>query len=249
VAVAAPNAKSALMRARTAYNQGQWDEALAAAEEARTSPDFADGADLIAARSYLERFRTAKTADDLVNAREHLKRLDPSKFSRSERLEFLVGLGEALYLDDQPGAAAVVFESVVVPSTELTGSARERVLDWWAAALDRDARPRPEIDRREIYQRVRERMAEELTLNPGSATASYWISAASRGQGDLQAAWDAAEAGWVRAPLTADGGHTLRSDLDELVQRAIVPERSRILGQPADAIAAEWEAFKDRWRR
>ena len=41
-----------------------------------------------------------------------------------------------------------VFDSVLLePTTLLTGDARERVLDWWASALDREARPRPEIER------------------------------------------------------------------------------------------------------
>jgi hypothetical protein len=245
---AAAQSRDPLGRARLAYNQGQWDAAIAAADEARKNPDRADSADLIAARAYLERFRTNQADDDLVSGRERLRRLNPSKFSGSERIEFLVGLGEALYLDGQSGAAAVVFESVIEPSVELPGDARDRVLDWWATALDRDARPRPEIDRREIYQRVRNRMADELTVNPGSAPASYWLANAARGQGDLQAAWDAAQAGWTRAVLAADGGGKLRADLDDLVRTAIVPERSRVLGQPAEDLAAEWETFKDKWR-
>jgi hypothetical protein len=209
--------------------------------------DQADSADLIAARAYLERFRIDEDPDDLVQARVRLRRLDPSKFTSSERFEFIVGLGETLYLDDQTGAAAEIFESVLAPTGELTPEARERVLDWWASALDRDARPRTEIDRRVIYQRVRDRMTEELAVHPGSSAASYWASAAARGQGDLQAAWDAAQAGWVRAPLTFDGGASLREDLDRLVQQAIVPERSRIMAVAPETLLAEWEAFKARW--
>jgi tetratricopeptide (TPR) repeat protein len=247
--MAAPNAKDALARARTAYNQGLWNAALSAAEEAQKVPEYADRAALVSARAYLERFRANDVADDLDRAREQLRRLNPSKFSRGEHLEFLVGLGEALYLDGQTGTAAALFESVIVPETELSGNAREQVLNWWASALDTDARLRPEIDRRGIYQRVRDRMMEELVTNPGSATASYWLAAAARGQGDLQTAWDAAHAAWVRASLAPDGGRELRSDLDELVQRAIVPERSRILGQPVEVLAAEWDLFKQNWRR
>lgn len=245
--VQAADQKDVLNRARVLYNQRQFDAALAAAEEARRVPDRADSADLIAARAYLERFRLNEEPDDLVQARMRLRSLDPSKFTPSERFEFIVGLGETLYLNDQTGAAAVVFESVLAPTGELSPDARERVLDWWASALDRDARPRPEIDRRVIYQRVRDRMADELTVHPGSSAASYWASAAARGQGDLQAAWDAAQAGWVRASLTVDGGAALREDLDRLVQRAIVPERSRVLAVPPETLAEEWEQFKQKW--
>jgi hypothetical protein len=244
----AADPKDPLARARVLYNQRQFDASLAAAEEARRLPDRADSADLVAARAYLERFREGAVAEDLASARERLRRLDPARFTASEHFEYLVGLGETLYLDDDTGAAAVIFESVLTPDEQLSPEARERVLDWWASALDRDARPRPEIDRRAIYQRVRDRMAAELAVHPGSSTAAYWASAAARGQGDLQAAWDAAQAGWVRASLSPTGGTALRNDLDRLMQRAIVPERSRILAQPPETLIAEWEQFKEKWR-
>jgi hypothetical protein len=92
-------------------------------------------------------------------------------------------------------------------------------------------------------------MANELAENPASSAAAYWAAAAARGQGDLQGAWDAAQAAWVRAPLTADHGASLRGDLDRLVERAIVPERARLLAQPADLLRQEWERFKERWSR
>ena len=92
-------------------------------------------------------------------------------------------------------------------------------------------------------------MREELARRPDSATAAYWAIAAARGQGDLQGAWDAAQAGWVRAPLTPDHGAALRGDIDRLVQRAIIPERARAIGQPAETIREEWEAFKEKWNR
>ncbi len=77
--------------------------------------------------------------------------------------------------------------------------------------------------------------------------ASYWLAAAARAQGDLQAAWDAAEAGWVRASLTADRGAALRADLDRLMLVAIVPEQARALSQPEDTLRLDWENFKERW--
>ena len=92
-------------------------------------------------------------------------------------------------------------------------------------------------------------MTEELALNPGSAAAAYWLAAAARGQGDLQAAWYAAQAGWVRAVLAPDGGTVLRADLDRLMNRAIVPERSRIVAQSPESLLAEWEKFKETWQK
>ena len=128
-------------------------------------------------------------------------------------------------------------------------NARERVLDWWASALDREARPRTDIERQAVYQRIRGRMQEEMAARPASTVAAYWVSAAARGQGDLQAAWDAAQAGWVRAGLATDRGASLRADLDRLVLRGIVPERAKALAQPPDVLRQDWERFKERWSR
>ena len=86
-------------------------------------------------------------------------------------------------------------------------------------------------------------------MHPGSATASYWLAAAARGRGDLLAAWDAAEAGWLRASLASDHGVALREDLDRLMLRAIVPERARMLSQPAESLRLEWERFKEQWKK
>ena len=55
-------------------------------------------------------------------------------------------------------------------------------------------------------------------------------------RGDLQGAWDAAQAGWVRAPLSAGRAEAVRADLDQLVVRGIVPDRARALAQPVDAL-------------
>jgi hypothetical protein len=241
-----------LARARLLYNQRQFQEAVAAAEQARRIPARADSADLIAARAYLERYRESAASDDLTNARERLRRLDPQRFLPRERVEYMVGLGETLYFDQSFGAAAAVFESVLQSGELLVAGARERVLDWWADSLERDARPRPEMDRRGVYQRVRERMEGELAMHPSSGTAAYWLAAAARGHGDLQGAWDAAQAAWVRAPLAADKGVALRADVDRLVQRAIIPERAKTMSSPGQSVQSlqqEWERFKERWKR
>jgi len=237
-----------LTRARLLYNQRQFEEAVSAAEQARQLPAHADLADLVAARAYLERFRASAAAGDLANARDRLSRLDPAKFPPRERAEYIVGLGEALFFDESFGAAAAVFDSVLLSGESMSTDARERVLDWWATSVDREAKPRPDIDRHEIYQRIRARMRDEIATRPANATAVYWLAASAQAQGDQQAAWDAAQAGWVRAPLTAERGATLRADLDRLVVMAIVPDRARVLGQPADSLRAQWEQFKDRWK-
>lgn len=235
-----------LARARASYNQGNFDAAIG---EAGAIAGAIPGVDLVAARAYLERFRMNGAPDDLENARLRLRRLDPRRLTPLERVELIVGLGEELYVEESYGAAATIFASVLdAPPAE----GRERVLDWWASALDRVARSRPgldrHVDRQVIYDQVTERMKKELASHPESASAVYWLAAAARGSGDLQAAWDAVEGGWVRAPLTRDAGTALRIDLDRLMLEGIVPERARALSQPADSVRMEWERFKARWK-
>jgi hypothetical protein len=249
VAAAPPDVKDQLARARTLYNQRLFEPAIAAAEEARGNPALTDGADLIAARSYLERFRETAAPEDLTAARERLRSIDPAKLTLRERPEYLVGLGETLFFDHSAGAAAGVFESVLMGDAPLGSDSRERVLDWWASALDLDARDRAEFDRPLVYRIIRDRMQGELGANPSSATAAYWLSASLWGLGDHQAAWDSAQAGWVRAPMASDRGASLRGDLDRLVLRAIIPDRARALSRSATSLEQEWTDFKDRWSR
>jgi hypothetical protein len=53
--------------------------------------------------------------------------------------------------------------------------------------------------------------------------------------------------------MAADSGAALRSDLDQLVTTAIIPERARALAGTGDAkpgaeaMAAEWEQLKSLW--
>jgi hypothetical protein len=237
-----------LARARQLYNMGDFDAAIAAAAEAHGAPELADGANLISGRALLERYRAGRVPDDLQAAREHLRAIGPDRLSDRERLEYIVGLGEALYFDKAPGAAAAIFDSVLRADTS-PPDGRDRVLDWWASAVDEDARPRSEFERQALYRDIRTRMSDELGRRPQSSTANYWVAAAARGEGDLQAAWAAAEAAWVRAPLTADRGMALRDDIDRLVQRALIPERARAIGQPPEHLLQEWDAFKAKWSR
>jgi hypothetical protein len=238
-----------LSRARVLYNQGQFEAAINAAELARMLPGQADNADLVAARAYLERFRVSALSDDLTNARDRLRRLDPQRLAPRERLEYTVGLGETLYLDQAFGAASAVFDAVLQTAEPLGLGSHDRVLDWWADSVERDGRLRSEMDRRAVYQRIRERMQLELATHPASSTAAYWLAAAARGQGDVQAAWDAAQAAWVRSPLTTDKGVTLREDVDRLMLRAIIPDRARVSAQSPESLRAQWEQFKERWKR
>jgi len=246
--IARAAADDPLARARALYNARQFEAAVDAAELARLQPSRANAADLVAARAYLERYRDSGTTDDLTNARERLRRLNPGGFTPHERIEYIVGLGETLYFDGAYGAAATVFDTVLQSEDTMTADAREHLIDWWATALDRDAKPRPEHERLLAYQRIRSRMEEELVRVGDSGAAAYWLAAAARGQGDIQGAWDAAQAGWVRAPLSTNRADAVRADLDQLVIRGIIPDRARLLTQPVDTLRLQWEQFKERWK-
>ncbi len=274
----------ALTRARDLYNDRQYDASLAAAAEARRTPATADAAALVFARAHLERFRRTTDAADLKEAREALTSLDPARLAPRDRLDFTIGLGEALYLDGRFGAAAELFEHGVASNGPLGLGTRERLLDWWASALDRQAQVdhQARADRlaradrqappagqqaptdteaadtrdwgqRRFYNRMLQRMEDELRRNAGSAVAAYWVVVGARGIGDLERAWNSALAGWVRAPMAIDRGRALRVDLDRLMQDAIIPERARLISPPGDlrdaitAMRADWDAFKQQW--
>jgi hypothetical protein len=244
---AAADDREVLNRARELYNQRQFESAVVTADQVRATRPAA--ADLVAARALLERYRESAAPDDLARARERLRRLDPQQLTPRERAEFIVGMGEALYLESSYGAAAEVFRDAVDREGEINVQDRERALDWWASALARDAAPRPELDRQAVYDRIRVRMRSELALHPGSAAAAYWLAAAARGAGDLQGAWNSAEAGWVRAPLAADHGAALRADIDRLMTQAIIPDRAKALAQPPETLLAAWDRFKEAWSK
>jgi hypothetical protein len=243
-----------LAEARRLYNAGQYEAAERVAREATLEPTLADAARLVLGRIHLERFRRSANPRDLAAARETLRRVDSRSFTEREQLELTIGLGEALYLNDQFGAAAEIFESTLDRAAVVGPEARERLLDWWATALDRQAQMRPRESREPIYRRLLERMQRELSDDPGSTPAAYWLTAAARGVGDIERAWHLALAGWVRAQLARDRGAALRADLDRLMLQAIIPERASRLQlrdskQALAGMTAEWEAFKGAWSR
>jgi hypothetical protein len=252
--VPAVHAADPLAEARRLYNAGRYDAAAAAAREAMGVEGSAGAARVVLGRVQLERFRQTADRADLTAAREALRGVDPKPLKYRERLELSIGQAEVLYLDDRFGAAAELFESSLDRSAVLGPAAHERVLDWWATALDRHAQLRPMEERPAIYVRIVDRMRAELALDSGSASASYWLAAAARGSGDLERAWQAAIAGWVRASLTDDRGAALHADLDRLVTQAIIPERAAKLKagdarQTAAGMQNEWTAFKEGWSK
>jgi hypothetical protein len=238
--------------ARRLYNRQLFEMAIKAAIEAREAGDRPNEAALVIARSQLERFRQTRDAENLAAAREALRGIDANELTDAMRTEFALAMGQWLFLDDQFPVAAEFFEGVINKVEPLGLEARERVLDWWATAIDRQAQVDPS-NRWSLHRRILERMEEELRIHPASTAASYWVPAAARSLGDVERAWHTAIAGYLRSRMAADGGAALRADLDQLVTTAIIPERARVLagtGDPkaaAEVMTAEWEQLKTLW--
>jgi tetratricopeptide (TPR) repeat protein len=254
IAAAPLRAADSLSDARRLYNQGQFDAAEQAAREAARTPALVDGARVVLGRIQLERYRRTPAAADLSGAIATFRTVDARRLDPRERIEFSIGLAEALYLEDRFGAAAALFESVLDDSEALGTVAHERVLDWWATAVDRHAQLRPQGDRAEIYRRVSERMSQEVAKDAGSTPAGYWLAASARGAGDPERALNEATAAWVRGMLARDGGIALRADLERLVVQGILPDRAARLTvrdhtQALAGMVGEWEAFKSGWSR
>jgi hypothetical protein len=242
-----------LARAREAYNAGRYEQAISLATEARSTPETADAAAVVFARAHLERYRAVLADADLTSARDALKAVATSKLDPRDYGEYLIGLGESLYWDERFSAAAECFVVARAHARDFDDDGRERLFDWWAGALDQQAQIGPESDRRATYQRILDGAEIELRERDKSAAASYWLAAAARGTDDLERAWGAAIAAWVRAPSTGAHAASLRADLDRLMTLAIIPERGRKLLPTGDLqpvlqrLTAEWQTVKEKW--
>jgi hypothetical protein len=241
-----------LARARNAYNGRNFDEAIAAATTARRVAETSDVAAIVLGRAHLERYRERADPADLAAAREVLGTVRTMGLAPRDQIELLLAFGEALFLEDEFGAAADVFESGI-DRAATDPSLREAMLEWWGSAVERLASGvSPEI-RREHFTRLAERMRLELDETPTSPAASYWRVVALRGVGELQRAWDAAVAAWVRARLAGDRSPTLRADLDRVVTQGIIPDRVGPMApeqreKAAAQMRANWELIKERWK-
>lgn len=253
-AVAARAAEpAALARARTLYNAGNFEGAIDAAAVAQRQPQSADAAALVSARAHLERYRQRADPADLTAAREALGMVRAGVLTPRDQVDLLIGLGQSLYLGEIYGAAAELFDTALSRPVALDTRDRLLLLDWWATALDRDAQTRASDRRAAVFERIADRMEEELRRDPGSAPANYWLAAAARGMGDIDRAWDAAVAAWVRSRLSPGSADMLRTDVDRLVTQALIAERARVrpAREQADAaktLAAEWDLVKQQWK-
>lgn len=242
-----------LAKARTLFNQRQFDDAIDAATAAQKEPASVDSATVVLALAHLERYRERANPDDLSAARVALGTVRVSNLDSRDHVDFLMALGEALFFEDDYGAAATLFESGIDRAIAQGLESGEAMLEWWGSAVERHADSLERDGRVTAFRRLRERMSRELSRNPGSAAAAYFLVVATRGSGEPLEAWDTAIAGWVRARLAGARSAALRADLDKLVLGGIIPDRVQTL--PADRRAqaesdlrAEWAVVKERWK-
>ena len=242
-----------LAKARALYNAGDFDGAISAAAVSRRVPGSGDASALVIARSHLERYRQRADPADLGAAREALGSARSAALTPRDQVDLLVGLGQSLYLGEVFGAAAELFDTALSRAALLPERDRLLLLDWWATALDREAQTRAPERRGRLFERIADRMETELREDPGNTVANYWLAVAARGIGDVDRAWDAAVAAWVRSTLKPESAETLRTDLDRLVIQALIPERARARSaqqQPEllAALRAEWDLVKQQWK-
>ena len=243
-----------LTRARQAYNEQQFDRAIALAKEAKEVPALADSASLVISRALLERFHRTGDAVDVDAARAALLSVNPARLTATESAELHLGMAQLMFVDDQFGTATEMFEVALDRPGMVPDRARDRVLEWWAASLDRYAQLGPDTHRMAKYWRMLTRLEQEAVRGPASPAVAYWMAAAARAVEDTDRAWALAIAAWIQAPMIAGArSDALRSDIDRLMEIGIIPERATHTAANADveaqklALTAEWKAIKAKW--
>jgi hypothetical protein len=250
-------AQSALERARAYYNEGRYDESIAAATAAIGRPDAAPSATLIIARSHLGRYRATGEAKELDAARAALITLNPRALAPQEAIEWQIGAGTALFFENQFGPAADMFSTVLPIARErLKDVEFEKLVEWWGSTQARLAETLAGDSRTTAYERLRGEATLEVQRNPLSRPATYWMIVGLRGAGHLEEAWGAAISGWIRFGGQPDG-EKLRTDLDHFVVQTLIPERAQAkTGQRLDTKIAlneiavmteEWRNLTTRW--
>jgi hypothetical protein len=243
----------ALVKARTLYNGADYEGAIQAAADVRRLAEWEDEALLVIARSHLELYRQRSDSSNLVMALEALTAVRAAGLTPRDYVDLLVGQGQHLYFSEQFGVSAEMFDRALAQSFLLNVRERLMLLDWWANAQDRSAQARPVERRAAVFERLVERMDEELRRDPANPIANYWLAVGARGVGDVERAWDAAMAGWVLSRLSTGGAEMARRDLDRFVVQVLIPERVRGRGsreqqEASKAMRDEWERFKEQWK-
>lgn len=247
-------ARGALAEARSLFGQARFEAADEAASRARDAVPGDGAAFLVSGRAMLERYRETADTAYLTQALDALRAVDGVTLSRNDQVDLILGLALGLYMNGEFRASAEMFVTSFEMAEAADPALRDRAVDWWATAMSRHAQSLPAHEREKTFALMLAAMTDEAKHDPSSASAGYWAVVATRGTGDLDRAWDAAIAHWVRAQLCRDGGDALREDLDKLMATTIIPERARRLAGPSEAgpveamLFTEWRSVKEKWR-
>ena len=177
-----------------------------------------------------------------------------SNLDTRDHVDFLMALGEALFFEDDYGAAATLFESGIDGAIAQGTETGEAMLEWWGSAVERHA---DALERDGAHHRVRAAArsdgARAVAQSRHRPPPRIGSSSARAAAATPIEAWDAAIAGWVRARLAGARSATLRADLDKLVLEGIIPDRVRSLAadrraQAESDLRAEWAVVKERWK-
>ena len=132
------SAQEGSLGARELYNAGRVDEAAEQAEADWVATASAE-AGLVLARAKLDRFSRLESGSDLSDARQLLDRIDVTTLLPAQKLDWEVGVATGLFLAGRAGPSGVMFERLL-DHPLLEGAERDRVLNWWATAVDRVGR-------------------------------------------------------------------------------------------------------------
>jgi len=112
VSGARPAAAQDLNRVHALYNEGRYAEAIDAATQAQAVPATRQAAGVALARAHLERYRDAGDPTDVLAARAALSAVQAAALTVRGRIDYSFGLGQALFFENDIGAAAELFASV-----------------------------------------------------------------------------------------------------------------------------------------
>jgi hypothetical protein len=127
-AVAAQKKADGVALARQAYNQGNLEEAIETARAAVADPRTSTEGRIILGRALIERFRRTAQPEDLEAARTALLEATAAPLAPALRVEWLIGSAQALYFEEQFGAAATLLGSLLADphSEQLVPGGRDR---------------------------------------------------------------------------------------------------------------------------
>ena len=221
-------APSPLARARDAYNAGEYDQAIRFASDARAAADPRTRPPSCSpGRTSSATARRSPRSTCRARA-EALKGVGDARSRRPTTTSTSSGSASRCYYEERFGAAAECFARAR-PGRRPVDRRRAKVCSTGGPARSISRRRSdPKWIARAIYQRIFDKAGggvPNTTIDrPPPRTGS---AAAARGADDLERAWAAAIAGWVRAPSTGGVRRSLRADLDRLMTLAIIPERAR----------------------